>query len=485
MELQCKDIKKLLVENQPPNLGDEIVVYPPDPPPSDEQIQNNLMISYWNFFKCNKPSDTINFSFIKNIVIAIFKTLKGTASGSGIASLDKFLQKSEDYINIENILEKHDIIIFKEVEINYIDENGEEQTDIKPTIVNYIFSRLTDILNKCQPTFCEKGDVQISLNDDIKILEDNKENIIKSIEEVGIYIINNVPEDDLNKIMSIIISKLLDIDTNTWKSIISAIISSGATPLKSYEDACEILNIAKIDFEKLPSPYDKLKIVKYKDEIEKIKYNICPITNSAIDAAISASISGLKSINYKIVSIVAIVLMLLLLLPFILLKGKLKFIVVGIFVLLFTIILFINPMCLLRTCSSSGMDWGNGFSGRYKGKYSKFGADFILEASFDKNKGTITQLTCSNFCPRQNLIELCSDTNFNVSPIKTDVGYELQGVCVDKLKSDIKTGDGTPAIKGLYIVNNGTMPIFQIFTHTVFGAISLELSLIIPLEKIS
>lgn len=189
--------------------------------------------------------------------------------------------------------------------------------------------------------------------------------------------------------------------------------------------------------------------------------------------------------NMKIVGLLALSLLVLALLPLILIavfvrpkKTKIVSLIVtiAIFILIFLILIFTNPECLVKPCPVSSDTW-IGLSGTYEGKSTKIAGIQVsikLDMSSDQNswesqKAKILNLACQDnntgACPVKNLLSKCdmNNTTVTLGPQETN-GYPLVGSCIDSMYKFTGAGN-KQTVLGVWVVRVDSKIFVQILVN--------------------
>lgn len=345
----------------------------------------------------------------------------------------------KDNIDICNIIDNNSTIISKYVDIN-------------------ILKDLCGNLKDCKTTFCTKGnnDSNISISCDI----------LRSLIHTSFQ--NKNIQDKIKKYVS------FDITEDNYCDILSSLAKG---------DVNNLINFIKSTIQdKEKDFYNKHQIIidKYLDRLKDPLKCLCPhIEDSPPPVPPLPHPDPSKNLdkpvyNNKLVLTTLLVLIALAIIPFFVVMIKLKplgkkllflFVIVAIVFGITSLIVLINPFGLYKPIVKNSEDWIP-IEGIFQGEENLYGVKVTTELQIDKKNNVIFNLlTCDGKgCPASDLIKNCKNKTIYISNVKTFYGYPLMGECVDEL-FQIKTLDGTPAVRGLWLLRDGMNIEVQIYLH--------------------
>lgn len=219
----------------------------------------------------------------------------------------------------------------------------------------------------------------------------------------------------------------------------------------------------------------------------------CPNTGGSIGQPIKpASQPPPPSYSMRAIGLLALALLALALLPIILVavfvhprRTKVISLVVtiAIFIAIFLALIFVNPMCILKSCPVSSDAWV-GLTGTYEGKSAKIaGIQVSIKLdmtntnsgndSWKSQKVNILALACQDndvgACPVKNLLSKCNagDTSVTLAA-KEAYGYPLVGNCINQMYK-FTDSHGKQTIRGIWTVRKGSKVFAQILVHLPLG----------------
>lgn len=350
-----------------------------------------------------------------------------------------------------------------------------KKAGIDPVVVSQLCK---DLLDECQPTICSKGSktstfeapcgalknlIHIAFQNQT-VQEAIKEKLHFSLTEDNYcQLLAKLAKGDVDNLINLIISEIKEKGGDYYtkhQSMIDKYVKRIKAPLKCLcphiEDSPE------------PVPPDT------HSEPVKPSYNNVLVISTLLAVSALALIPffgvlvGLKPWGKKL-----LVLFLIIVLVF------------GITAL----IVWTNPRGLYKPIVKSSDEWIP-VKGNFKGEKSLYGVNVVAEIETDENNNFKLELTCDGKgCPNtdnnnhSDLIKNCKNKTVKLVNTKTPYGYPLIGDCIDELYK-IKTLDGQPAVRGLWLVRDGINIEVQIYLHIgITKDYTIDQVIRIPLKK--
>jgi hypothetical protein len=336
-----------------------------------------------------------------------------------------------------------------------------QKAGIDPNVLTVLCKNLLD---DCHPTFCSKGKevstIEIpcdELKDLIHIAFQNpivKTEIKKKVpfvlnEQNYCQLLAKLAKGDVDNLIKLIISEIKDKGGEQYtkhKSMIDKYVERLKTPLKCL---CPHIEDSPPPVPPAPHPDPSKKVAKPGYNKVLIIGTLLALSTLALIPFFGVLI-GLKPLGKKLLVL---------------------FLIIALVFFITAVIVWVNPRGIYKSIVKNSDDWIP-VEGKFKGETNLYGVKVVTEIETDKNNNVKLEiLTCDGKgCPdtdknnHSDLIKNCKNKTIKISNTKTPYGYPLVGECIDELFK-IKTLDGKPAVRGLWLIRNNMNIEVQIYLH--------------------
>jgi hypothetical protein len=326
-----------------------------------------------------------------------------------------------------------------------------------------ILSSCNYILTTCQSSFCNTGK---NSTDDTKLSV-----TCSQINNLLTYLFNK--KEFQTKFNQLIIKLGVSANISNIKDVCLQLKSLEPNPNK----------LADIVNENVNKTLDNLKYTEFKTIYKKYQHQlpsliscICP---DIIDIEPKQIDTNSKTSKYKIKNIVfvGILLFLLFLILYIIVLKHIPSLVIGLLLFAFfsvvyglalNILIKINPICLLKSCSVDSTTFSSIKKGKYVGDHNFIS---LLQLSVeldvkDIDDIKITYLKCEGkICPFTNVVNKCKNNVIKLDLNSPSIyGYPLKGDCVDYVNT-ITGSDNLSIIKKLWLASHNNNYYLNVQIH--------------------
>ena len=346
---------------------------------------------------------------------------------------------------------------------------------------------VTDFLgkDKCGPSFCGDSSGNKMYTIPLGSCDNVKDSIPDLLRVIKTTLTDRIPAEDVKYL------SFLDLDT----------LCSVANLLTSQQLAAIPQQISSSLARALKIEESHPLIISVKDLLTKLNMTsiikcTCPNAGGVTGQSIKPVPQPPPRYSMRMIGLLALALLAVALLPIILMavfvhpkKTKIISLVVtiAIFIAIFLVLIFTNPMCILKPCPVASDTWV-GLTGTYEGKSANIaGVQVSIKLdmtnttssgkdSWKSQKVNILTLACQGnkvgICPGNNLLSKCDPNNTSVvlAAKEANNGYPLVGNCVNQMYK-FTNAHNKQTILGIWAVRNSSKVFVQILVHLPLGLI--------------
>jgi hypothetical protein len=360
-------------------------------------------------------------------------------------------------------------------------------------VINDLIDEFVNFLgnDKCGKTFCGNTDERVETIS-LGSCDNVKEAIKHLLSQIKTTLDKKQPNSDYDQYLSLdALCNTLDLLTPQQASdlVAAKLPDILATKLKLQPDD-PLINSTKDLLNKL--------------NIQQVVQCTCPNMGKVQDKTPSIS---KPSYNKKLVGFLALVVLIVTLIPVILIsifvrtkKTKIISLVstVTAGIVLFLVLFFSNPLCVLKPCPTVTDQWVP-LNGTYEGSSDKIAGvqvDVKIKGSnkdaegkdaWKKQNIEFVTLKCDGgACPFNNLLEECNSKNLTASLGQPEThGYPLLGDCVNKMYQMTSPVEHIKPLRGVWLVRSGNKVFLQILVNIVVDPLNIEKYILVELTKTS